>query len=364
MSEGLGKSGEITTTRLRLRKFTEADRGDFVRFSIDPEVNQYIGGRVESEEAANALFDKIQQVYNGLFGKRHFEIWAIEFEGRTIGSFELKQTENTETDELEVVYLVDKAYWGRGFIPETLRCINKYAHTIGCWVIATLNPENIKTVRALEKAGLDVAKSGWIGEEGDRCFRVTLAAPGEVITIRRAAENDIAAITKLYDETVKSVNARDYTPQQIDVWASSAKNISRWQTAVKEQYFILAEVNNTPLPLVQAKGLTSSLPSQEGNTNLVGFSSIAPDGYLDFMYVSKDFQRCGVASALLCEIENKAHEQNNNLIYAHVSATARGFFEKNGYIVREIVEDHFGGVVFMNNVMEKRIFKKTGEQLT
>ncbi len=333
MSEDFGNSGEINTARLKLRRFTEADRTDFVGFSTDPEVNQYIGGRVESEEAANALFDKIQQVYNGLFGKRHFEIWAIEYEGKTIGSFELKQTENTEPDELEVVYLIDKAYWGRGFIPEILRCINKYAHTMGCWVIATLNPENIKTVRALEKAGLDVSKSGWIGEEGDRCFRVTLAAPGKSITIRRAGEDDTAAITKLYDETVRSVNARDYTPQQIDVWASSAKNISRWQTAVKEQYFVLAEISG----------------------KLAGFSSITPDGYLDFMYVSKDFQRCGAASALLNEIENKAHEQNNSLIYAHVSATARGFFEKNGYTVREIVEDHFGGVVFMNNVMEKRI---------
>lgn len=112
MSEDFGNSGEINTARLKLRRFTEADRTDFVGFSTDPEVNQYIGGRVESEEAANALFDKIQQVYNGLFGKRHFEIWAIEFEGRAIGSFELKQTENTEPDELEVVYLIDKAYWG------------------------------------------------------------------------------------------------------------------------------------------------------------------------------------------------------------------------------------------------------------
>ncbi|MBE2216961.1 MAG: GNAT family N-acetyltransferase [Ignavibacteria bacterium] len=333
MSEEFGKSRDINTTRLKLRKFTEADRADFVRFSTDPEVNQYIGGRVETEEAANALFDKIQQVYNGLFGNRHFEIWAIEYEGKTIGSFELKQTENTEPDELEVVYLIDKAYWGRGFIPEILRCINKYAHSMGLRVIATLNPDNKQTVRALEKAGLDASKSGWIGEEGDRCFKVTLAAPGEGITIRRAVEDDTAAITKLYSDTVRNVNARDYTPQQIDVWASSAKNISRWQAAVKEQYFILAEISG----------------------KLAGFSSITPDGYLDFMYVSKDFQRCGAASALLAEIENKAHVQNNSLIYAHVSATARGFFEKNGYIVREVVEDRFGGVVFMNNVMEKRI---------
>ena len=331
MTEHFGKSGEINSARLKLRRFTADDRADFVRFSTDPEVNKYIGGRVETEEAANALFDKIQQVYDGLFGKRHFEIWAIEVVGRTIGSFELKQTENTETDELEVVYLLDREYWGRGFIPEILRTINKYANDAGRKVIATLNPENLKTVRALEKAGIDISKNCWIGEEGDRCYKVTLSAPEEYITIHRAVEDDVSQITQLYNDTVRNINARDYTPQQIDVWASSAQNTTRWQAAVKEQYFILAEISG----------------------KLAGFSSITPDGYLDFMYVSKDFQRCGAASALLDEIENKARDQNNHLIYAHVSATARGFFEKNGYIVREIVEDHFGGVVFMNNVMEK-----------
>ena len=49
MSEDFGNSGEINTARLKLRRFTEADRTDFVGFSTDPEVNQYIGGRVESE---------------------------------------------------------------------------------------------------------------------------------------------------------------------------------------------------------------------------------------------------------------------------------------------------------------------------
>lgn len=333
MTELFGKSGEINSARLKLRKFTALDRTEFVRFSTDPEVNKYIGGRVETEEDANALFDKILRVYDGLFGNRHFEIWAIESDGKAIGSFELKETQNTGPCELEIVYLLDKEYWGRGLIPEILRTINKYAYDAGRKVIATLNPENLKTVRALEKAGLDISKNCWIGEDGDQCFKVTLAAPEKRITIRRAGEEDIPAITKLYNDTVRNINARDYTPQQIDVWASSAQNAARWQNAVKEQYFILAEISG----------------------KLAGFSSITPEGYLDFMYVSKDFQRCGAATALLCEIENKAHEQNNNMIYSHVSATARGFFEKNGYTVREIVEDHFGGEVFMNNVMEKRI---------
>jgi putative acetyltransferase len=151
--------------------------------------------------------------------------------------------------------------------------------------------------------------------------------------LRRALIEDIAAIVELYQGTVRNINNRDYAPQQIDVWARGAERTERWVKAIEEQYFIIAEINGC----------------------LAGFSSIAPDGYLDFMYVHKDFQRLGTASALLAEIEMKAYEQKNPLIYSHVSATAKGFFEKNGYYVKEVVEDHFGGVMFMNNVMEKKI---------
>lgn len=55
----------------------------------------------------------------------------------------------------------------------------------------------------------------------------------------------------------------------------------------------------------------------------VGFGSLAKDGYLDFMFVDKDTQKQGVASALLAEIERKASEQNNVQIYSDVSLTAK-----------------------------------------
>jgi putative acetyltransferase len=51
------------------------------------------------------------------------------------------------------------------------------------------------------------------------------------------------------------------------------------------------------------------------------------------MFVHKDFQGLGIASDLLSEIEHQASEQNNQIIYSDVSITAKGFFEKKGFIV-------------------------------
>lgn len=156
------------------------------------------------------------------------------------------------------------------------------------------------------------------------------------IITRRAKSEDIDKITKLYFDTVTNVNSKDYSPEEIKVWSGSAHNNNeRWERAVNEQYFIVAEMNK----------------------EIVGFGSIAENGYLDFMYVHKDHQRKGIALKLLNEIESKASEQKNKEIFAYVSITARPFFEKYGY-------EHAGykivtvkGVDFRDNLMIKKLLQ-------
>lgn len=161
--------------------------------------------------------------------------------------------------------------------------------------------------------------------------------------LRIALPEDIPAIIKMYQETVRAVNAADYTPPQIEVWAEGAENKARWESAINEQYFVLAEEHTTP-------GL-----KKEGRNIVAGFASIAKDGYLDFMYVSKDHQRRRAASLLLNEIEKKAREQNNNEIYSHVSKTAKGFFLKRGYKHVKDIEDLYKGELFINALMIKKL---------
>ena len=154
-----------------------------------------------------------------------------------------------------------------------------------------------------------------------------------IIKLRTAAESDIPAIIDLYKGTVRTINALDYTPEQIEVWASGAEYIKRWSTAVKEQYFVIAEIENST----------------------AGFGSITKGGYLDFLYVHKDHQRKGTGSELLYEIERKAAEQKNPEIFSHVSRTAKGLFEKHGYVHKEDINDLYKGVLFINALMVKKL---------
>ena len=70
-------------------------------------------------------------------------------------------------------------------------------------------------------------------------------------------------------------------------------------------------------------------------SQIVGFSSITTQGYLHSMFVHKDFQGKGIATILLNDIERHAITAGIMRITSEVSLTARPFFEKRGYIVKE-----------------------------
>jgi putative acetyltransferase len=131
------------------------------------------------------------------------------------------------------------------------------------------------------------------------------------IKIRQALEGDVSQITQLFFDTIQNINIKDYSKDEVDDWSSWKTDTDKWLERIQEQHFVLAEINN----------------------QIAGFSSLAEDGYLDFIFVHKDFQGQGIASALLSEIEHQASEQNNEFIYSDVSITAKGFFEKKGFIV-------------------------------
>jgi putative acetyltransferase len=133
------------------------------------------------------------------------------------------------------------------------------------------------------------------------------------ITISQAISADVKEITQLFYDTIQVINSKDYPKDEIDDWSSWYKDIDKWSEKLSEQFFIVAKFDG----------------------KIIGFSSLAIDGYLDFMFVHKDFQGQGVAKSLLTELEKKASEQKNDLIYSDVSITARGFFEKHGFIVEK-----------------------------
>ena len=149
--------------------------------------------------------------------------------------------------------------------------------------------------------------------------------------IRRVTISDVYEITFLFRETVLSVNKQDYNDEQLRVWSAAADKKENWLKKIDEQYFICAVYEN----------------------KIIGFASLAIDGYLDFMYVHKDYQGRGIASALYRHLEVRAANLQLSKIYSEVSISAKPFFEKKDFVVIEKQEKLLGETGFVNYKMEK-----------
>lgn len=137
---------------------------------------------------------------------------------------------------------------------------------------------------------------------------------GMDFTIRTARQPDLVALRDLFQNTVLTVNRRDYSQAEVEDWASCGSDLSKIEEMIRTHYFIVA-VSRQP--------------------EIIGFSSVTPQGYLHSMFVHKDYQGRGIATALLKEIEQHVAVTGGKRITSEVSLTARPFFEKRGYRVEK-----------------------------
>lgn len=151
--------------------------------------------------------------------------------------------------------------------------------------------------------------------------------------IRKATVDDLEEILQLFTDTIMTINASDYTSSQLNAWLSGALNAEGWKNRISEQHFIVAE----------------------NERQITGFASVSSQGYVDLMFVHKDFQKLGIARQLMANIQTFAVENSLPEIWSDVSITAVPFFIKSGFLVDYRYEKSFGGSNFRNTIMRKKI---------
>ena len=148
-----------------------------------------------------------------------------------------------------------------------------------------------------------------------------------------SAEN-ILEMQSLFRSTILHVNVKDYMREEAENWASCGDSLEHWEKLLASNRFI------------------GAFDRQGG---LLGFSSMNGKGYLHSLFVHKDWQGKGVATALLAEVEGMAREYGVHVISTEASITARPFFEKRGYRVVKEQEVKANRLYMTNYVMEKNL---------
>lgn len=146
--------------------------------------------------------------------------------------------------------------------------------------------------------------------------------------IRAYRSADCEALAKLFYDTVHTSNAKDYTLEQLNAWATGKMDLKEWDKSLSEHFCVVATDNG----------------------EITGFGDIDKTGYLDRLFVHPRHQGKGTAAAICDRLEQAA---DGNIITC-ASITARPFFEKRGYkfVKKQQVERH--GVLLTNFVMEKQ----------
>lgn len=146
--------------------------------------------------------------------------------------------------------------------------------------------------------------------------------------LRKYVPSDCEEMAELFYKTVHTVNAKDYTKEQLDVWATGNVDLEKWNRSFLEHDTIVAVEDE----------------------KIVGFGDMDESGYLDRLYVHKDYQRQGIASAICDKLECAV---NTEKITTHASITAKEFFESRGYKVVKRQQVERQGILLTNYVMEK-----------
>ena len=147
--------------------------------------------------------------------------------------------------------------------------------------------------------------------------------------LRRYKDGDGKKLYELFYDVVHIINAKDYSKEQLDAWAPLEFDLKKWNQSFLDHFTVVAVEEEI----------------------IVGFGDIDKSGYLDRLYAHKDFQRRGIGSKIVKELEKMA---DSNII-THASITAKPFFEKMGYKVIKEQQVLRKGVYLTNFIMEKSI---------
>lgn len=146
---------ELSTDRLRLRRWQAGDRKPFARMNSDPRVTEFLAAPLTAAES-DALADRIE----AHFETHGFGLWAIEIPGVVSFSgfigLSVPGYETPFTPCVEVGWRLDPAHWGKGYATEGAREAVRFGfEQIGLSEIVSFTTrKNHRSRRVMDRIGM------------------------------------------------------------------------------------------------------------------------------------------------------------------------------------------------------------------
>jgi len=153
--------------------------------------------------------------------------------------------------------------------------------------------------------------------------------------IRLFHKQDAEQIARLFHETVREINIRDYSINQVKAWAPDNIHFTNWAKLCLERFTYVADDDGM----------------------IAGFGELELSGHINCFYCHKNYQRIGIGSKIYCAIEARATELGINRLYTEASITAKPFFLHMGFSIIREQQVECRGETFVNYAMEKFLIR-------
>jgi len=151
--------------------------------------------------------------------------------------------------------------------------------------------------------------------------------------IRPFTDADIPRLHAVFYSAIHQLAAGYYTPAQLDAWAPADRDMAQWRERILGIKPYVAEVDG----------------------RIAGYADLQADGYIDHFFVSGEFGRCGVGTALMNHLQAEAAARQIIELSSDVSLAAEAFFQSFGFEVETRQAVAVRGVVLHNAKMRKRL---------
>jgi putative acetyltransferase len=144
---------------------------------------------------------------------------------------------------------------------------------------------------------------------------------------------DLKRVATVFTESVHHLTGSRYTAQQRAVWAPIPPDLKYWRSRMRALQTLIAEVD----------------------AQCAGFISYQPNGYVELMYVSPEFERTGVATHLYRSVEERFIRGGIAEVYTEASLIAEPFFKAQGFHATRFEEIRVREVPLQRWVMIKKL---------
>jgi len=165
-----------------------------------------------------------------------------------------------------------------------------------------------------------------------------IARPEPNLAMRPLLPADVPLLAEIFRASIEELTAEDYSEAQQEAWAEAADDLQAFGARLAGELTLVATFAGSA----------------------VGFASLADNRNIDMLYVHPAAAGQGAGSMLCDALEKLAAARGTKELAVEASDSARGFFEKRGFVAKTRNTVFRAGEWLANTTMTKSLAAKAG----